>query len=90
MKRIVIRDVRSGKLFSVKAESETAIPGFEPGDSILEVIPVTLTEGRELTPEECKELVPTPGFQTVSAYDLPRWVDTQPATYSLEVAPWAN
>lgn len=90
MKRIVIRDIRTGKLFSVKAESEDAIPGLEPGDVILEVIPQNQVEGRALTPEECKDLKATPGFETVSAYQFPKLVDAQAAVHSLDVAPWAT
>jgi hypothetical protein len=87
--RIVVRDVRSGSLFSVKSERPDTCPGLEPGDEIIEAVPQKVSEARPMTPEECAALTSSPGFVTVSAYRLPRLSDARPALNPVELAPWA-
>ncbi len=88
--RIVVRDVRTGSLFSVKSARPDTCPGLEAGDVILEAVPQNVSEARPMTPEECKALPASPGFEVVSAYHLPQFSDAVRSLNPLEIAPWVG
>jgi len=90
MVRVVIKDVRTGTLLSVKCAEGQTVPGIEPGDVVVEVIPQVVSEARPMTAAECALLPAAAGFEVISAFHLPKFSDAVPSQYPLEFAPWAD
>lgn len=88
--RVVLRDVNTGKLVSVRSDSPVKCLGMEPGDEILEAVPQNVTKGRALSADERASLPSAMGFEVVSAFQLPVWSDAVTALNPVELAPWAE
>lgn len=89
--RLVIRDIRTGSLLSVKSAAPDTVSGLEPGDVIVEAVPQRVIEGRPAS-DAAQNAARTDGWVTVGEYHLhlPRVEDDVVSAYPLSVAPWAQ